>query len=427
MEIKKVQKCGNTTGENKHNPVHENARAILLIQRLDESFQSVFDCCHCAAEKGEYMAVDKRGRKLPKGIRQRSKDNFEGRFTYQQKGYVVHGSTITETQKKMTELKYKLEHGLYVERKKIAFDDWYHIWLEEYKKNRIKIGTYTNYQKSYRGMIKDRIGSKYLSDIRGEHIQKLYNDWTKEGYALSTIKIASAILNGCFQQAMRNGLIERNPVKLAELPRQTEKRTRQAMTKEQQAVFMEYAKDSYLYNFFAVMLRTGMRNGEMRGLKYTDVDKKKNVIHVQRTLKYIEGQGYIEDTPKTMTSTRDIPLTAATLQLLENQRKFWGFKVERLDRYLFCNENGDPLSRDRVKAELERIIKKIRAAGNEFQHITPHVFRHTFATRAIEAGMQPQVLKTILGHSSLAMTMDLYSHVLPDTKAEEMEKIANMF
>lgn len=144
------------------------------------------------------------------------------------------------------------------------------------------------------------------------------------------------------------------------------------MTKEQQALFMEYAKDSYLYNFFAVMLRTGMRNGEMRGLKYTDIDKKKNVIHVQRTLKYIEGQGYMEDTPKTRTSTRDIPLTAAILQLLEDQRKFWGFKVERIDRYLFCNENGDPLSRERVQREIERIINQIRAAGYDFPRITPH-------------------------------------------------------
>ena len=80
-----------------------------------------------------------------------------------------------------------------------------------------------------------------------------------------------------------------------------------------------------------------------------------------------------------------------------------------------------------MQAEIERVIRRIRAEGHEFERITPHIFRHTFATRAIEAGMQPQVLKTILGHSSLAMTMDLYSHVLPDTKAAEMEKIAGVF
>lgn len=368
------------------------------------------------------MAVDKRGRKLPKGIRQRS-NSFEGRFMHQYKEYVVHGDTITETQKKMTDLKYKLEHGLFVENNRLTFDQWYNTWLEEYKKNQVKIGTYTSYQKYYHGAIKNRLGNKYLTEIRGEHIQKLYNDLVKDGYALSSIKVVSAVLNGCFKQAFRNGLIERNPVLLAELPRQTEKKLKQAMTKEEQTLFMEYAKGSYLYNLFAVMLRTGMRSGEIRGLKYSDIDKKTNVIHVQRTLKYIEGVGYLEDTPKTRTSKRDIPLTAATLQLLEAQRRQWGFKIEKMDRYLFSNENGEPLSRDRVQAEIDRIIKRIEADGKSFDRITPHIFRHTFATRAIEAGMQPQVLKTILGHSSLSMTMDLYSHVMADTKADEMAKI----
>lgn len=272
--------------------------------------------------------------------------------------------------------------------------------MEQYKKNRVKSGTYYNYKKYFDSMIKGRLGDKKVSDIRGEHIQRFYNELEKEGYALSSIKIVSAILNGCMQQAM---------------------------TKEQQALFMEYAKDSYLYNLFAVMLRADMRNGEIRGLKYSDVDKKKNVIHIQRTLKYIEGQGYFEDRPKTRTSKRDIPLTADLAALLDAQRNYWDFKVERLDRYLFCNEKGEPLSRDRLQAEINRIVKRIQAEKHDFPRITPHIFRHTFATRAIEAGMPPQVLKTILGHSSLAMTMDLYSHVLPDTKAAEMEKIAGAF
>lgn len=372
------------------------------------------------------MAVDKRGRKLPKGIRQRS-DSFEGRFCYQYKEYVVHGRTITETQKAMNDLKYKLEHGIFVETQKVTLAEWYRTWMEQYKKNQVKIGTYTNYDKYFKCAIKDRLGDKRITDIRGEHIQKLYNDLNKEGYALSSIKIIAAVLNGCMNQALRNGLIERNPVKLAELPRQKEKEERIAMTKEQQALFMEYSKQSYLYNLFAVMLRTGMRSGEIRGLKYTDIDKQKNVIHVQRTLKYIEGIGYIEDTPKTKTSKRDIPLTSDILEFLEAQRNYWGFKVTKIDGYLFCTENGDPLGRERLQGEIDRTIKRIRAAGHDFPRITPHIFRHTFATRAIEAGMPPQVLKTILGHSSLAMTMDLYSHVLPDTKANEMEKIANVF
>lgn len=373
------------------------------------------------------MAVDKNGKKLPVGIRRKPSGKYEVRVKREGETHYAYAETLTEAKKKKAELEFKLDQGIFVEKKKIKFEDWFYTWLQEYKKNQVKNSTYNSYMKYYKGAIKSRIGNKKITDIRGEHIQKLYNDLVKEGYALSSIKIVSAVLNGCFKQAEKNGIVGRNPVMLAELPRQTEKKTRQAMTKEQQALFMECAKESYLYNFFAVMLRTGLRSGEIRGLKWSDIDKKSGVIHIVRTLKYIEGQGYLEDTPKTRTSMRDIPLTGDLIKYLEAQKNYWGFKVERIDRYLFCNENGEALSRERVQTEINHIIKKIRATGHDFPRITSHVFRHTFATRAIEAGMQPQVLKTILGHSSLAMTMDLYSHVLPDTKAEEMEKIANVF
>lgn len=419
-KIKSPIDAATSTGQNRNNPIHN------IKGYCNYTTSGSFSTIEKIFEKEIIMAVDKRGRKLPRGIQQRY-SVFEGRFMFKGKSYLVRGKTVTETQKEMTELRYKLEHGIFVAKEKLVFNEWFRTWLDEYKKNRVKIGTYNSYEKYYRGMIREKLGQQYISDIRGDHIQKLYNEWIKEGYSLSSIKIASAVLNGCFQQAMRNGLIERNPVKLAELPREKEKKERIAMTKEQQALFMEYAKESYLYNFFSVMLRTGMRRGEMQGLKYADVDKKNNVIHVERTLKYMEGVGYFEDTPKTRTSTRDIPLTRDILEHIETQRNYWGFKVVKMNQYLFCNEEGEPISRERIQGEIDRTIKKIHDAGYDFPRITSHVFRHTFATRAIEAGMQPQVLKTILGHSSLAMTMDLYSHVLPDTKAKEMEKIANIF
>lgn len=396
------------------------------------------------------MAVDKRGRKLPKGIQQRYNE-FEGRFMYKGERYLVHGRTVTETQKAMTELKYKLEHGLFVEKKKITLNDWFYIWMEQYKKNQVKIGTFIRYQKSYESIVKNRIGNKMITDIRGEHIQKLLNDLSDEGYSYATIKLIRAILSNCMKRAKKNNIIEWNPVELADIPKNeesesksAEKREQKALTAEQQALFMEYAKESYLYNLFAVMLRTGMRTGEIRGLKYTDIDKKNRVIHVRRTLKYDSVNllkkpndivkvsengkyGYFTDVPKSKSSIRDIPLTEDILALLENQRKLFSFKVENIDRFLFCNEFGDPLYLGRVQSEVNRIVKRIQAAGNDFPHITQHTFRHTFATRAIENGMQPQVLKSILGHSTLSMTMDLYSHVLPDTKAAEMEKIAKGF
>lgn len=376
------------------------------------------------------MAKDSRGRELPKGIRQRDNGTFEGRVAVDGKRVSIYGNTVTEVKKKIAETKYKMEHGIYVDQSNISLDDWFHTWLEDYKKNNVKRGTIFSYNNYYKYYIKDELGNRKLRDLRGEHIQHLYNSLRKDEIATSTIKIVSAVLNGCMKQAVKNGLIERNPVQLATLPKGTATRQSRVLTQEEQALFLEYAKkkDSYLYNFFALALRTGMRNGELRGLKYSDIDKKKKVIHVVRTLKYEEGFGLYEDTPKTISSKRDIPLTEDMIQIIENQKKFWGIsKIINKDEYVFHQGDRRPISRDCVQSEIDRIVALIREDGISFDHLTCHGFRHTFATRAIEAGMQPQTLKTILGHSTLSMTMDLYSHVLPSTKAEEMEAISEIF
>lgn len=165
------------------------------------------------------MAVDKRGRKLPKGIRQRS-SSYEGRFTYQYKEYTVRGNTIAETQKNMRELKYKLEHGIYVQKQKMTYGEWFETWLNEYKKNQVKLGTLQTYKYNYTSMIEKSLGNVCISDIRGEHIQRLYNSLLEEGYEVSTIRTASAVLSNSFKQAFKNGLIEVNPVKVAVVPRQ---------------------------------------------------------------------------------------------------------------------------------------------------------------------------------------------------------------
>lgn len=374
------------------------------------------------------MATDKSGKKLPKGIRQRTNGTYEGRIMYDYENYTVYGATISEVKKKMTDLRYKLEHGLFVDKSKITLTEWFDTWINDYKKSNIKIGTVIAYNNGFNYYVKKELGTKRLSDIRGEHIQRLFNHLEEKGIAVSYIKIVAAILNGCFKQALKNGLIEKNPVTLATVPREREKKVRRVLTVEEQAIFMKYARESYLYNLFALDLRTGLRGGEIRGLKYPDIDKGARVIHVNRTLKYESDIGFFEDTPKTRTSKRDIPLTDDMIQILKNQKDYFHNKeVLQIDGYIFHLENGGPISRERVQHEIDRIVNRINKDGIRFESFTLHCLRHTFATRAIENGMKPQTLKAILGRSSLAMTMDLYSHVLPTTKADEMESISKAF
>lgn len=374
------------------------------------------------------MAKDLKGKELPAGIRQRKNGKYEGRVQYENERYSVYADNLSELKTKMTELRYRLEHGSFVSKNKMTVKEWFETWIEDYKKSQVKVGTIIAYTNYYNFYIDKYIGKKKMIDIRGEHIQRVYNGMLKDGLAVSTIKIISAVLSGCFKQAVKNGIIERNPVPLATIPRQSEAKVRRVFSVQEQEIFMRYAEGSYLYNLFALAIRTGMRSGEIRGLKFSDIDKKNGVIHITRTLKYEGGnQGFFEDTPKTKTSKRDIPLTQDMIHIIEDQAKSNSQDIIFINGYIFRMNDGRPISRERLQTEINRILKEIHNAGLEFEYFTPHCFRHTFATRAIENGMKPQTLKAILGHSTLAMTMDLYSHVLPTTKAEEMELIANAF
>ena len=143
------------------------------------------------------------------------------------------------------------------------------------------------------------------------------------------------------------------------------------------------------------------------------------------------------DTPKTKSSYRDIPMVDSVYKLLKCQKtwqsenrlklgEYW-HPLQGLEMLVFTTNVGTPIDKEYLKNSIDGIVKNINAAGIEFEHISMHAFRHSFATRCIENGMNPQTLKAILGHSKLSMTMDLYAHVLPDTKAEELAKIANLF
>ena len=164
--------------------------------------------------------------------------------------------------------------------------------------------------------------------------------------------------------------------------------------------------------------------------KVSDIDLKKQIIHVTHTLIYSEEKGFMLDDPKTKTSKRDIPMIDKSYELLKrlNDKQKSNTVVSfKNNNFVFSINDGSFITRERVTSEINRITKVMKDAGVEIGHITCHCFRHTFATRCIEKGMPPQVLKTILGHSNLSMTMDLYSHVLPNTKQEEMQKIAGLF
>lgn len=378
------------------------------------------------------MAKKETADKLPKGISKRQNGLYMGRVMYHGKSHTLYNRSLSQLKKDMTTLRYELEHGMYAEKSKLTFDDWFKTWIETYKAPSVKQGTIDTYKNNYNSYIKSELGKVKLDDLRSEHIQIFFNGLAKRGLSDKTISLIFTLMGGMLKQACKNGLIIKNPIDAVTKPKGKAGKGREALTVEQQKLFLEAAKESYLYNLLVVAICTGLRRGELGGLQWRDIDFKNKVIHVRHNLVFRMGGGWEIDTPKTKCSLRDVPIIDKAYEALKAQEKLYRELMGNItqienDDFVFFAGINEPVSGHRMKKELDKITEAIAAAGNDFPTITMHWLRHTFATRCVEGGMKLQVLKTIMGHSSLAMTADLYSHVLPDTKQEAMQSVAGAF
>ena len=247
-------------------------------------------------------------------------------------------------------------------------------------------------------------------------------------------------MHAIFKGAIENGYLYRNPAEGLKIKRRDNEEERRVLTREEQRDFVEYAKDTMYGNAYRLVLQTGLRPGEVGGLKWEDIDFEKRTIFVQRTLLQDPSKGgFYLGAPKTRDSKRIIPLTNEAIEIIKDQKqrqkklrarsKDWD---KTWDGLVFTTINGKPVGGSTFRLMMIRIInninldRKLDANGKafeEFKHAYMHALRHTFATRCIENGMNPKALQKILGHSTLAVTMDIYVHVTDDQRHLEMEKM----
>ena len=254
----------------------------------------------------------------------------------------------------------------------------------------------------------------------------------------STTNSVLIILKSVLNEAVRDEIIIKNPaasvkpLRTDDRPKATETIHR-ALTREEQQIFMKEAQKEWLYEFFCFSLCTGMRINEINALKWSDIDYINNMIHVTKTISRKKGGGIEETSPKSQTSKRDIPMNDTIKKILQMQKDkitlvYGDIFVKKISNPIFIGSRGaTAVSSHSVGYSIDNVLKRLRQQGIEIERFTHHAFRDTFATRYIEEGGNMQTLKKILGHSSLAMTADLYAHVLPDTKQQEMNQIESAF
>jgi len=355
--------------------------------------------------------------KYDKGI-----DGATGRRKY---GY-VYGTTAKEVRQKLVDIESSIQQGTFIDRSDLTVSAWIETWMNDYKKLSLKPSTYKSYDNMIQRYMVPTIGGIKLQQLKPEHIQKMIITLNDQGLSPRTIQYAHRVLSMALGQAVENEILMKNPAKSTNLPKQHKKEAR-ALTREEQSVFLEALKGDPKENAIRFALTTGVRVGELLGLSWDDIDMEQTKIRITKNLQRIDSKIVIS-TPKTAKGKRDIPLIEEAIQILKRQNKrqleqrLKAGSAWQKNNYVFTTAIGSPLDKDHINRTLRRVCEKAN-----IKPFSVHTLRHTFATRGLEAGIGLKVMQEILGHASLAVTADTYSHVMPDKKRESMEKLEGMF
>ena len=393
------------------------------------------------------MGKDLRGKELGVGLYQRKDKRYSARYTNQYgKRMEFYDFKLSVVKKWLNDARYEDEHGLSGTGEKVSVTEWFEKWIKLYKEGVVKDNTVKNYKSRFENNIKPAIGNLQLNKVKKIQLQTILNNMYDEGYAFGTMVLTQITIHALFDGAVQSEILAKNPANGLKCKQRDVKDSR-VLTREEQKVFLEYSRGTMYYNAYALLLQTGLRPGEVGGLKWEDIDFDNRELHVTRTLLQDKAKGgFYFGSPKNKKSIGTVPLTDTAIQLLKDQR-ICNFKLRQrsdnwqknkeFDNLIFCTINGNPVGQSTFRMMMLRVITRInndrRAEAEinnttyvEFEPAHPHTLRHTFATRCIEDGMKPNVLQKILGHASITVTMDLYVHETHEEKHKEIRKLGNV-
>jgi len=339
-----------------------------------------------------------------------------------------YGKTKSEATEKLERAKLDLRQGIHATGSHETVGQYMERWLENiYRLRLIRESTYLTYWERLRAQILPSLGHIKLTKLLPEQLEDFYAKKLQEGLAIRTIQNLHSLIRKALSDAVRRNLIARNPCSLIELP-SAPKYEPQALTTEQAQVLISAVKHHWLRIPILMEIITGMRSGEILGLKWQDINFEVEILHINRTLHYKAKRGYFEGPPKTKSSERIIPLPSLLIEVLQSHRARQHEKclqqgISWEDRDLvFCNRRGGYLNITNVRVEFQTLCRK---AG--LPRLRPHDLRHSAATILAALGIHPRVVQDLLGHSKVEMTMNVYTKSLLSERKKALEKISDLF
>ncbi len=321
--------------------------------------------------------------------------------------------TKKDAEKRLAELLHQLDNGTFMKPGRTTLADYLKQWLKDYCWVNLAPRTVEGYESIVRCHIIPTLGQIPLTQLKPEHLQHIYSEKLAAGLSHRTIRYIHVTLHKALQDAVRLGIMVRNPADAVKPPR-VQRHEMRTMNESDIHIFLEYAKSTPYYVLFYTALFTGMRRSELLAIRWSDVDLILCQLSVTRALHQLQDGSRIFRQPKTAKGRRLISLSPSTAIVLrehreqqEKMRQASGSTLNE-DDLVFCHVDGSPLLPNSVSHAWAKLACRTGSKG-----IRLHDARHTHASLMLKQGVHPKIVQERLGHASIQITLDTYSHVAP--------------
>lgn len=388
---------------------------------------------------GSNKRKDKKGKVLRKGESQKKNNLYMYRWVdNNKKRQCCYADSLEKLREKEKEIEKNMMIG--ISRTSITLGEQIEIYLQT--KSNLAKTTKSNYQYYYEHSIKEsKLGKMKVTDIKKSDILLFYKYHSDSGYSAGTIKILQRIIRPALQLACDDNVILKNPAEGCTKDYSTELEKKYALTFYEEKEFLERIQSrprmKRYYPMYAIMLKTGLRISEAIGLTWDDVDMDKRHIDINHQVQWrTVNNEYIIYASKTKTNagTRIIPMTDEVYKLFLVQRKVWfattkaaDFEVDGYKNFVFVSHvTGKCMNHNNVRRMLRSIVSMNENREVQLPHISPHILRHTAATRLAESGCDIKVMQYLLGQTDIRTTMRIYNHVDTERVKRELEKLEKL-